>query len=239
MIGRFVGALWRMALMAAVCLLVTAGRAEAEGEKNRDFPKTPPVVDKISVRPGDRWTYQWIDDITGETKFYQTFTLTEIKDGTFSVAISSTPFGQSTSTTGLLVYDSSWGLLDDGVWSRNSGDPGTGVRLPLEVGAEWQTHHVAVRKNPNQEWNVDTRSVVAAYEEVPLRFGLTYDAFRIETTETLTPAAGGAGATLKITLWYAPAVNRYVKRLVETRSKDRLQSRNLEMLTEYKRRRDD
>ncbi|MFY9658655.1 MAG: hypothetical protein WAK01_19070 [Methylocystis sp.] len=116
----------------------------------------------------------------------------------------------------------------------------SGVRLPLKVGATWDTHFTASRKNPDRDSIIDATSVVTAYEEVSFRFGLTYDAFKIETNETVASAGGGGPiATLKVTLWYAPAVNRYVKRVVEARTNDRLQSRIIESLTEYKRRHED
>ena len=143
----------RTILTAALCLFAAAGRAESGGETKPDAAKIPPVVDSIPVKPGDRWTYRWIDDIIGETKSYQTYTLTEIKDGAFSVAITVSPVGQSQPTTGLHVFDENWGLLDDGVWSRKVGDPVTGVRLPLKVGAKWEAHFTASRKNPDREFD--------------------------------------------------------------------------------------
>ena len=235
--GQRGGTLRRTAVCAVLGLLTTTGRAE---EPRPDSPKIAPVVDSIPVQPGDRWTYRWVDDITGEAKSYQTYTLTEIKDGAFSVAITATPIGQGLPTSGLHVYDESWGLLDDGVWTRKVGDPVTGVRLPLKLGATWDTHFTASRKNPDRDSVIDATSVVTAYEEVSFRFGLTYDAFKIETNESVAPASGGGpSATLKVTLWYAPAVNRYVKRVVEARTNDRLQSRIIESLTEYKRRHED
>ncbi|BDV40175.1 hypothetical protein [Methylocystis bryophila] len=225
--------------MAAFCFLAAAGRAESETETKPDAPKTPPIVDSISVRPGDRWTYRWIDDITGETKSYQTYTLTEIKDGAFSVAITTNPVGSGQSLSGLYVYDENWGLLDDGVWTRKVGDPITGVRLPLKIGLKWETHFTASRKNPDRESTIDTTSVVTGYEEVSFRFGPSYDAFKIETNESIATVGGGPIATLQVVLWYAPAVNRYVKRVIESRINDRLQSRAVEMLTEYRRRHED
>jgi hypothetical protein len=42
-----------------------------------------------------------------------------------------------------------------------------------------------------------------------------------------------------ITMWLAPSVNRYVKRIVETRIDDRFQSWNIELLSAYTRRHDD
>jgi hypothetical protein len=230
----------RMVFTAALSLSATVGRAEDLDLKTPEPQKIPPVVDSIPVKPGDRWTYRWIDDIVGETKSYETYTLTEIKDNAFSVAINVTPVGQGTPTSALHVFDENWGLLDDGVWVRKVGDPVTGVSLPLKVGARWEAHFTASRKNPDRDTNIDATSVVAAFEEVSFRFGLTYDAFRIETNETITPSGGGGpSVTLKVTQWYAPAVNRYVKRVIESRTNDRLQSRAIEELTEYKRRRDD
>jgi hypothetical protein len=174
----------RMILPTALCMLSAAGDPKAEEEPKADFRKILPVVDSIPVKPGDRWTYRWVDDITGETKSYQTYTLTEIKDGAFSVAVTATPIGQGQPTSGLHVYDESWGLLDDGVWTRKVGDPVTGVRLPLKLGAKWETHFTASRKNPDRDSTIDATSVVTAYEEVSFRFGLTYDAFKIETNDT-------------------------------------------------------
>jgi hypothetical protein len=51
-----------------------------QGEKPvQDATGPKPVVDNIDVRPGDHWTYQAIDDITGRTKFTADYTFTEIR----------------------------------------------------------------------------------------------------------------------------------------------------------------
>ena len=94
------------------------------------------------------------------------------------------------------------------MWTRKIGDPVTGVRLPLKIGAKWETHFTASRKNPDRDSTIDATSVVTGYEEVSFRFGLTYDAFKIETNETVAAAGSGPVATLKVDLWYTPAVNR-------------------------------
>ena len=74
----------------------------------------------------------------------------------------------------------------------------TGVRLPLKLGAKWDTHFTASRKNPDRDSTIDATSVVTGYEEVSFRFGLTYDAFKIETNESVAAAGGGPSATLKV-----------------------------------------
>jgi hypothetical protein len=51
-----------------------------QGEKPvQDATGPKPVVDNIDVRPGDHWTYQAIDNITGRTKFTADYTFTEIR----------------------------------------------------------------------------------------------------------------------------------------------------------------
>lgn len=230
----------RMAVVAGFTLLPCVARAEdpAAG-KPADATAPAPVVERLDVKPGDRWTYQSVDDVSGETKGSITFTLTEIRDRTFSVQFAFTPNGQNFTNTSLHVFDDAWNLLDDQTWTRAPGDPATGVRLPLKLGDVWRRDYVANRKTPNVTINVSSASSVAAYEPVMLRFNRSYDAYRIETLQAWVGGPNGAANTTKITMWYAPAVNRYVKRILETRVNDRLQSRTIETLTNYARRREE
>jgi hypothetical protein len=209
--------------------------------QDQDAASSAPVFDKIDIRPGDRWTYQVIDDVTGETKSTTVHTLTEIRDKSYSVQSNFTPYGQSVTNTSLQVFDESWNLLEDQVWTRNPADPSTGIRLPLKVGAEWKTHFTQIRKNPPEaHFSTDAITRVVAYEPVMLKFNKTYDAFKLEVNEALTNSASPSSvATIKTTMWFAPSVNRYVKRIVETRINDRLQSRSVELLTAYARRHND
>jgi hypothetical protein len=223
--------------------------ASAEDNADSDRAKKPDqdarsstqVLDKIDVKPGDRWTYQVIDDVTGEIKSTTVHTLTEIRDKTYSVQSAFTPYGQSVTNTSLQVFDENWNLLDDPIWTRKPGDPSTGIRLPLKIGAQWKTHLTSTRKSPPEShFTVDAITNVVAYEPVILKFNKTYDAFKLEINEALTSTASPSQVvTLKITMWFAPSVNRYVKRIVESRIDDRLQSRNIELLTAYARRHDD
>jgi hypothetical protein len=199
------------------------------------------AVDKIDVRPGDRWTYQVIDDVTGETKSTAVHTVTEIRDKSYSVQSAFTPYGQSVANTSLQVFDENWNLLEDQVWTRKPAEPSTGIRLPLKVGAQWKTHLTSTRKNPPEaHFSADAITRVVAYEPVILKFNKTYDAFKLETNEAVTNSASPSSAiTIKTTMWFAPSVNRYVKRVTESRINDRLQSRNVELLTAYARRHDE
>ena len=209
--------------------------------QDQDAASPAPVVDKIDIRPGDRWTYQVIDDVTGQTKSTAVHTVTEIRDKSYSVESAFTPYGQSLANTSLQVFDENWNLLEDPVWTRKPADPLTGIRLPLKVGAQWKTHLTTTRKTPPESHSkVDATTRVVAYEPVILKFNKTYDAFKLEVNEAMTNSASPSSViTAKITMWFAPSVNRYVKRIVESRINDRLQSRSVELLTAYARRHDD
>jgi len=230
------------------CALVGANAQEGAGSHRVTQPVEgqatagpAPVVDKIDVRPGDRWSYQVIDDVTGETKSTTVHTVTELRDKSYSVQSAFTPYGQSVATTSLQVFDESWNLLEDQVWTRKPAEPSTGIRLPLKVGAQWKTHLTSTRKNPPEaHFNTDAITRVVAYEPVILKFNKTYEAFKLETNEAVTNNASPSSVvTIKTTMWFAPSVNRYVKRITESRINDRLQSRNVELLTAYARRHDD
>jgi hypothetical protein len=238
--------------MVASAIAISCVRTGAHAEEGPDSGRADksaqeqdtaaaPVVDKIDVRPGDRWTYQVIDDITGETKSTVVHTVTEIKDKTYSVQSSFTPYGQNVSNSTLQVFDEQWNLLEDQVWTQNPANPSTGIRLPLKVGAEWKVHLTSNRKSPPEaRFSIDATAKAVAYEPVILKFNKTYDAFKLEVDETVTNSATPSSiVTTKTTMWFAPSVDRYVKRIVETRVNDRLQSRMIEILTAYARRHND
>ncbi len=240
-----------MAAVAIVLNFVHVGAHAAEGADSNQAKKpaqdqgaasATPVLDKIDVKPGDRWTYQVIDDVTGETKSTAVHTVTEIRDKSYSVQSAFTPFGQSVASTSLQIFDENWNLLEDQVWTRKPADPLTGIRLPLKVGDQWKTHLTSTRKTPPEtQFSADAITSVVGYEPVILKFNKTYDAYKLEINEALTNTSSSGASqpsvlTIHVTMWFAPSVNRYVKRIVETRINDRLQARNVELLTAYTRR---
>jgi len=236
-----------IAIAIAINCIHIAAHAEESPDSNRadksdqGAATAAPVIEKIDVRPGDRWTYQVIDDITGETRSTVVHTVTEIKDNTYSVQSTFTPYGQSVGSSALQVFDEDWNLLEDQVWTQNPANPSTGIQLPLKLGAQWKVHLTSSRKTPPEAHvNVDATAKVVAYEPVILKFNKTYDAFKLEVDETLTNSATPSSVvTTKTTMWFAPTVNRYVKRIYESRVNDRLQSRGIELLSAYARRHDD
>lgn len=168
-------------------------------------------------------------------------TVTELRGKTYSVQSAYTPYGQNATNTSLQIFDDNWNLLEDSLWLHKPANPVTGTQLPLKLGAQWKVHLTTTRKMPPEShFTTDAITKVVAYEPVILKFNKTYDAFKLEINEAMSNSANPASTiTTRTTLWFAPSVNRYVKRIYETRINDRLQSRTIEMLTAYARRHDD
>jgi uncharacterized protein involved in copper resistance len=76
---------------------------------------------------------------------------------------------------------------------------------------------------------------VMGQEQVTTPAG-TFETFRVEMTVRLINTRDQTkSSTWSFVVWYAPAVNRWVKRKTEGRSEGRLRDSSLEELTEYSR----
>jgi hypothetical protein len=209
----------------------------APAEKSESENLTP-TIEKIDIRPGDRWSYRVVDEIIGETKYDVTYTITEIDNSIISVSVEFNNYRQGSANTILQTYDDRWNFLGGPIWRIRPGDPSYGVSLPLKVGLEWKTHFTATRNDRDIYSIADATTRVTAYEPVTLKFNYTYNAFKIDTEESISTGVDRSVTKLKTTSWYAPEVNRYVKRITETRIDGRLLSRTSEQLTAYTRRND-
>jgi hypothetical protein len=226
------------------CLIVCAALAGANVAKSE--PPAPPAaaqsapetVESIDVKPGDRWTYHLYDDITGEFKSTQGFTVTEVRDGTFTVQATGTPANSTQTTKSLYVFDDKWNLLQDAVWKRTPGSPSSGLRIPLEVGAQWETKTTIAKHDPEVNSETFATSKVTGRETVALRSGASYEVFRIEVVERESSPGAFDVHENKWSIWFAPAVNRYVMRTLESRTNGRLSGKYTEFLVSYTRRKE-
>jgi hypothetical protein len=89
------------------------------------------------------------------------------------------------------------------------------------------------RADPPSDFKYSGDGNVLGWERVTLRSGLAYDAFKIEFKEAMSPLVNGKKTESLVTEWYAPLVNRYVKRLYETRQNSKLLDSGLEYLFDY------
>jgi hypothetical protein len=229
----------RCALLATFGLLVTAGSLSAQTTPAESPPaasspavETPDSVERMEdVQTGDHWTYELRDDITGDIKSTITNTVTDVSAS--EIGIRSGQLGNSNS--GYQTFDRSWNMTYNGIWRYTPND-GTGIRTPLAVGKTWSFKSTDLYSTAGVSWRRSGTAKVVAQESVTTRAG-TFDTFKIETSLQIQNAndpTRKSQAVLQI--WYAPAVDHWVKRSIVTRAEGRVHDKSTIELVEYGRR---
>ena len=226
--------MWRSTVFATIGLLATIGSLSAQtpAQSPPAAAETPNAPEPMEdVQTGDHWTYQVRDDITGEIKSTITNTVTDAS--ATEINIRSSLLGNP--NVGYQTYDRSWNLTNSGIW-RFSPNDGSGIRLPLTVGKSWSFKITALNTKAGNSLKRSGTSKVVGQESVTTSAG-TFDTFKIETT---LQDENAADSTKKLQLvqqmWYAPAIDHWVKRNSVTRSDGRVREKNSVELVEYGRR---
>lgn len=181
------------------------------------------------VKVGDRWSYDVKDDRTGDLRQAITVVVTDINDKEITTHV--TVRGKDRPNT--VIYALDWGRIDDGRWRNRPA--GIGIKTPLQVGKEWRSD----TNGQSLESSVVMRSTgvakVAAQESVTTPAG-TFDTFRVEANiRQINSTDQTKSSSVLETSWYAPAVNRWVKRKTEIKFEGRVREARTEELTDYSR----
>jgi hypothetical protein len=192
---------------------------------------TPPkaVVPMEEPQPGDHWTYEVRDEITGTVSATRENVITEVtpKDISMRFKIVGTTNG------GMNIYDRSWNLLSSGSWRYSPNDGSTGIRAPLTVGKTWTFQSNNVNSANGSVWKLSGTSKVVSEEAVTTKAG-TFDTFKIETTFSTRNVNDPNGKSeMTSQTWYAPAIDHWVKRIFVSRTDKHLRQNNTFELTEY------
>jgi hypothetical protein len=183
------------------------------------------------LRVGDRWSYDLRDEITGDLRMAFTVVVAEIdqKEITTRVSVRGRDRPQTT------VYDLNWGRIDDGVWRSRPSDL-AGIRKPLQTGKEWRSEGTTTNIQSGVALRTSGATKVAREEQITTPAG-TFDTFRLEATvRQINTTDQTKSSTVTFVTWYAPAINRWVKRKTDVRFEGRLRDSFSEELTEYSRR---
>jgi hypothetical protein len=207
-------------LVAAVCwgCILLSGNSAAQ------------TAEPGPVRVGDRWTYETKDAATGDIRRVFTLIVAEItiKEITTRVGFR----GKDPPRT--MVFDPQWGLVDDGV-VRYRPASFLGIRTPLTVGKEWRSETNGANTQTGNNLRTSTVTRVVAAEQVTTAAG-TFDTFRVEADVAQVNSKDATKASkAKHVFWYAPAINRWVKRTFEVRFEGRVRDSAVDELTEYSR----
>jgi hypothetical protein len=191
-------------------------------------PPAKAVVPMEEPRPGDRWTYEVRDEITGTIATTRENVVTDVTPTEISVRYKNV----GTTNTGFVIYDRSWNLVEDRPW-RYSPNDGSGIQSPLAVGKTWPVQVNNINSANGNVWKRSGTSKVVGQESVTTKAG-TFDTFKIETSFT---ARNVNNPTLKNEVtsltWYAPAIDHWVRRTFVSRANKHLQISNTIELVEY------
>jgi len=186
------------------------------------------VVPMEDPRPGDHWTYEVRDEITGKISATRENAVTEVTPAGITVRYKNI----DNNNQGINVYDRSWNVVEEPPWKFSPNDGG-GIQTPLTVGKTWPIRSNSTNSSNGNAWKRSGTSKIVGQESITTKAG-TFDTFKIETTYTSTNVANPTLVTeIASTTWYAPAIDHWVKRTFVSRANKHLQTNNLLELIEY------
>ena len=186
-------------------------------------------VDPGPIRVGDLWSYEVKDSLTGDLRPAMTVVVGDINDKEITTRV--TRRGRDRPQT--MIFDPDWGRIDDGAWKLRP--PGIGIKKPLQIGKEWRSDASGINLQSGLTFRAEGAAKVVGREQVTTEAG-TFDTFRVDmTVRMINTKDQTRSQTYTFVVWYAPAVNRWVKRTTEWRSEGRVRDSFSEELTEYSR----
>jgi hypothetical protein len=218
----------------AVAFALSGGCAALADDDTKPNDPNPPASVKIEVSRGDRWTYQVRDDVTDELKAIFDVAVTDVTDSEIDTRIRTTNAATNTESTAVYVFDPHWWLKDDGVAVYRPGLQHLGIPADIQVGKTWSYGFERSRINPPGDFKFAGKAKVESWERVSVSNGLAYDAFKIEFNQAATPVVNNRKFEEHVVLWYAPAANRYVKLVFESRQNGKLLTATVQTLREYR-----
>jgi hypothetical protein len=191
-------------------------------------PAAKPVTPMEEPLPGDHWTYEVRDEITGTISAIRKNVVTEVTPTEISIRFSI----QGTSKGGFNIYDRSWNLISNEPW-RYSPNDGSGIRTPLAVDKTWSFQSSDVNAGNGNIGKRSGTSKVVGQESLTTRAG-TFETFKIETSYSVRGVNDPTKkAEVTAQTWYAPAIDHWVKRTFVSRVDKHLRVNNTLELVEY------
>jgi hypothetical protein len=190
------------------------------------------AVDPGPVRVGDRWSYDIKDALTGDVRQAVTIVAAEIKEKEITTRVSVRGKDRDRSMT--IVFDPDWGRIDDGIWKYRPSDL-LGIKKPLQVGKQWRADGNSTNLQTGVAMQTSALAKVVGQEQITTPAG-TFDTFRVElTVRMINTKDQTKSTTLTVANWYAPVINRWVRKNTEVRFEGRVRDSFSDELTEYSR----
>jgi uncharacterized protein DUF3108 len=221
----------RYAILGVIGLIAgsaLAQQAPPQAEAPASVQPSKAVVPMEEPRPGDHWTYEIRDEITGAISATRENVVTDVTPTEISVRFKIL----GTANEGFNIYDRSWNLISNGPWKYSPND-GTGIQAPLAIGKSWTFKSNDINAGGGFIWNRSGNSRVVSQETLTTRAG-TFETFKIETSYSSRNVKDPTKKNEQTaTTWYAPAIDHWVKRVFVSRVDKHLRVNNTLELIEY------
>ncbi|MET4605443.1 hypothetical protein ABIB90_004938 [Bradyrhizobium sp. JR4.1] len=220
------------------CLLATIGLlASVSVLAAQTAPSQPPAEasteapEQQEPRTGDRWTFEFRDEITGELKSTVTQTITDVSPAEIGIRL--TFLGKP--GLGFQTFDHSWNVVDNGTWKFTPND-GSGIKAPLQVGKSWTASSSDFNSSNGASLKRSVKSKITGQESITTRAG-TFETYKIETSLEMRNANDPTKKfQTEQQTWYAPAIDHWVKRTWVNKSAGKVSDKGSLELIEYGRR---
>jgi hypothetical protein len=186
------------------------------------------VLPMEEPQPGDYWTYEIRDEITGKISATRTNVITDVTPKEINTRVDTL----GNSNPGQIIFDRAWNMLTSGSW-RFSPNDGTGIQSPLTMGKTWNFQSNGVNGANGFGWKRSGKSKVIGQETVTTKAG-TFETLKIETSyaaQSVNDPTKKSEVTSET--WYAPAIDHWVKRTFVSRTDKHLMINNTLELVEY------
>ena len=221
----------RRSMLAIMCLLAagTSVRAAGDAPAASTAPAAAkPVTAMEQPLQGDFWIYEVRDEIIGKVSAIRKHIVTEVSPTEISIRVTT----EGKDSQGLIVYDRSWNIKNAGEWTYQPGD-GSGIRSPLKVGDSWNFSGDDVNSSKGNIWKRSGHSKVVGQETITTKAG-AFETYKIEITLSRRPTNDPTHKTdITAEVWYAPAIDHWVKRTFVSRGNGHLLASNVLELVEY------
>jgi hypothetical protein len=195
-----------------------------------DLPAAP-ANPSIQIARGDSWTYEIRDDVTGDVRGTISFEVTKVSETEIETRVSQQKQFSKSPLIATAIFDARWRMKDNGKFAYHPYLDSTGIPTDLQVGKTWTFNYQALRKGSALTREFAGVGKVEAWERIALPGGASYDAFKIDVTFATKSARKQETHSI---MWFAPAVNRLVKRVDESRDNGKLRDATEQTLVTYK-----
>jgi hypothetical protein len=227
----------RYAVFAAIGVATSSAWAQqAPVPAETTAPSTPSpvqtpkaVVSMEEPQPGDHWTYEIRDEITGKISGTRENVVTEVTPKNISMRF----IISATSNEGFDLFDRSWNLISAPNWRYSPYQGSTGIHAPLEVGKSWNFQSNNTNGTNGAIWKESGTSRIVGRETLTTKAG-TFDTFKIETSfSTQNVKDVTRKNEIVYQTWYAPVIDHWVKRISVIKSDGHMRSNNILELVDY------